>query len=332
MKNVVKAALFALVLCLCILGLDRAMRRGDGGEKFDAFFEEEQEIDVFLMGTSHMMNSVLPMQLWRDYGLVSYNLANPAETMEATYWTLRIALETHTPKVVVVDVPYVGKAQSEVSTRAMGHLFMDEIPLSALKLQAIWSLYPEGERAEYVLPLVTYHTRWEELFTGTEKMIETSACMRGAELRCGRSAPAPYVRTLERDETDMPGKQALREIIELCRSRGIDVVLMAIPYPADEPSQRIINSVQTIADEYGVPYLNLFDEEGLVDFETDCYDEASHLNPDGAMKVTDHLGAQLVQRFRLEDRRDDPRYAHWNAALEEYESALDALWGPYQQQ
>lgn len=326
MKNFLKAALFALILCACLLGLDYMMCREDGRDKYIAFFEEKEPIDVFLLGTSHMMDSVLPMELWRDYGIVSYNLANPAETLEATYWTLRLALEYQKPKAVVVDVCYLGKAQSEVSTRRMGHLFMDEIPLSLLKLKAIWELYPEEERAEFVFPLVTYHTRWEELFDEAEPMTEAKPFTRGAELRAGRSQPAPYVRTTEMDLTETEGKKALRRIIDLCREEGIQVILTAIPYPADEDAQKMMNSAQIIADETGIEFLNLFDVEGLVDFETDCYDEASHLNPDGASKVTNYLGGQLAGRYGIEDRRGDARYASWNEALAQYEAYYDAMW------
>lgn len=329
MKNFVKAALFALILCLCLLGLDRAMRRQDGGAKYDAFFEEKQPFDVFFLGTSHMMDSVMPMELWRDFGFTSYNLANPAETLEATYWTLRLALESHVPKAVVVDVCYLGKAQSEVATRTMGHLFMDEIPLSALKLRAIWALYPEGERLEYVFPLASYHTRWEELFEKSEPMTAAEPITRGAELRCGRSSPAQYVRTAQMDLRETAGKQALREIIALCRERGVEVILTAIPYPADEETQRMMNSAGVIAQENGVPFLNLFDVPNLVDFETDCYDAASHLNPDGATKVTRHLGDYVVSRFGFENRREDPAYAHWEADLIDYQLLRQAQWGPY---
>lgn len=327
MKNVLKAAVFALILCLCLFGLDRAMRREDGHDKYIAFFEEKDPIDVFLLGTSHMMDSVLPMELWRDHGVVSYNLANPAETLEATYWTLRLALETKTPELVVVDVCYLGKAQSEVSTRKMGHLFMDEIPLSRLKLQAIWELYPKEERAEFIFPLVTYHTRWEELFEKSEPMTAAKPFTRGAELRAGHSKPAPYERTNEMDTRDTAGKQALRRIISLCKERGIGVVLTAIPYPADQETQKMMNSAQLIADATGTAFLNLFDVEGLVDFETDCYDEASHLNPDGASKVTDYLGEQLTRNFGVKDRRGDPRYAHWDDVLKEYEEHHEDVWG-----
>ena len=332
MKYFLKAAAFALVLCVCLLGLDRALRREDGGAKYDAFFEEKQDFDVFFLGTSHMMDSVFPMELWRDYGIASYNLANPAETLEATYWTLRLAPEHHTPRVVVVDVCYLGKAQSEVTTRRMGHLFMDEIPLSALKLQAIWSLYPEGERAEFVFPLVTYHTRWEELFEGSEPMTDAQPITRGAELRVGRSAPGPYARTTDMDARDTAGKQALYRLIELCRERGIEVVLTAIPYPADEATQKMMNSAQLIAEETGVPFLNLFDIEGLVDFATDCYDEASHLNPDGGAKVTRYLGEYLSEEYGFENRRNDPAYAHWEKDLAAYEALVKAQWGPYRQE
>lgn len=330
MNNYLKAAFFALILCACLLALDGMMRRGDGEDKYSAFFEEKEPIDVFLLGTSHMMDSVLPMELWRDYGIVSYNLANPAETMEATYWTLRLALETHVPKAIVVDMAYIGKAQSEVSTRRMGHLFMDEIPLSLLKLKAIWELYPAQERAEFVFPLVTYHTRWEELFAKSEPMTDARPITRGAELRCGRSAPGPYTRTTEMDLRDTPGKQALKRIIALCQERGIEVVLTAIPYPTDDEAQRMMNSAQLIADETGVPFLNLFDVEGLVDFETDCYDEASHLNPDGAAKVTRYLGEYLVSCYALENKRGDAAYAHWESDLAAYEALYEEKWGPYQ--
>ena len=329
MKNFIKAAVFALALCLCLFALDGAMRRSDGEAKYSAFFEEKRGFDVFFLGTSHMMDSVMPMELWRDFGFTSYNLANPAETLEATYWTLRLALETHVPKAVVVDVAYIGKAQSEVSTRRMGHLFMDEIPLSPLKLKAIWELYPENERAEFVFPLVTYHTRWEELFDGGEPMTDAQPITRGAELRCGRSAPGPYARTTQMDLTDTTGKQALYRMIDLCRERGIEIVLTALPYPTDDASQRMMNSAQVIADETGAEFLNLFDVEGLVDFRTDCYDEASHLNPDGASKVTRYLGEYLAARFGFENRRTDAAYADWEADLAAYEALRETKWGPY---
>lgn len=127
-------------------------------------------------------------------------------------------------------------------------------------------------------------------------------------------------------EDALPGEQALREIVALCTSRGITPVLTAIPYPADEAQQQAINRAQLLADELNVAFVNLFDVEGLVNFETDCYDPASHLNPDGATKVTAYLGAWLAEHCGLADKRGNTRYTHWDAALAQYEQLRKAQW------
>lgn len=39
------------------------------------FIEHSDSYDVLFFGNSHMANGVFPMELWNDYGIVSYNLA-----------------------------------------------------------------------------------------------------------------------------------------------------------------------------------------------------------------------------------------------------------------
>lgn len=328
MKAYIKAAVWLLALILCLFGMDHALRRGDGKLKYQAFFEEKMDYDVFFLGTSHMMDAVYPIELWRDYGITSYNLGNTAEPMDNTYWTLRLASAYHMPKVAVIDVAYLDRIQTtQMHTYQFAHGFLDEIPLSLDKIRAVWSIFPEGKRAEFVFPLALYHTRWEELFDGpVQANTNAVPCMFGAELRVGRSEPAAYVRTQEMAEGILQGEQALRDMIALCRSKGIEPVLTAVPYPASREQQMVFNRARLLADELDVPMVNLFDVEGLVDFETDCYDPESHLNPDGATKVTAYLGAWLTKQYVLEDKRGDAGYAHWDAAAAEYEQLRKAQW------
>lgn len=326
MKKTLGVILWLILLIVSLYGLERFFRREDGELKYSAFFEETQPIDVFFLGTSHVMDAVYPMELWRDYGVASYNFGNPSETPEATYWTLRLAMEKQKPKLVVMDVCYIDRDQQSLSNYALSHVFFDEIPLSWLKLKAIWELFPEGERAAYVWPLYYSHGRWEEMLMGSENTTACIPAMRGAELRAGRDEPAPFERITEWNAEETEGKRAIRRMIELCRSQNIEVALMAIPYPADAEKQKMMNSAQLIADEYGIPFYNLFDAEGLVDFKTDCFDPMSHLNPDGAIKVSAWLGKALTSDYELTDHREDAAYAHWNEALSEYEQMLAAQW------
>ena len=81
--------LFALALALSLLALNRVMLREDSEKKYGAFYGEKQPIDVFFLGTSHVMDAVYPTELYDRAGITGYNLANPAETLEATAWTLK---------------------------------------------------------------------------------------------------------------------------------------------------------------------------------------------------------------------------------------------------
>ena len=152
--------------------------------------------------------------------------------------------------------------------------------------------------------------------------------MMGSEMRIGRAEVInPYTRTTEMDTSGQPGHEALRRIVQLCRENDIEPVFIAIPAPVPKEEQMRVNGVAPLAQELGVPFLNLFDVEGLVDFEADCYDYLGHMNPDGATRLTAYLGQWLTEHCDLEDRRDDPAYAAWDERLALYEADREARWG-----
>ena len=324
MKQYAKAVLWLLIFAAGLVGMDRMMRRDDGKIRYDVFFEDQAGFDMLLLGNSHMLDGVYPIELWRDHGIVSFNVGNTGEPIGNTYWTLRLLMEHHKPQVALIDVSYIDRTES---MHTFAHDFLDQLPLSVEKIRAVYELFPEGKRQEFLFPLTLYHSRWEEYISGKPELyMNVHPCMFGAELRVGRHAPDPYERTQALSAQPPAGEPWLRRLIEMCQQEGIEPVLVAIPFPATQETQQGINSVQVVADEYGVSFLNLFDVPGLVDFETDCYDAGSHLNPDGATKVTAYVGCWLAENCELPDRRTDPDYAHWNAALEEYKKLRSDTW------
>lgn len=71
------------------------------------------------------------------------------------------------------------------------------------------------------------------------------------------------------------------------------------------------NTVGSIAEEYGIRYVNLIRLDSVVDYAADCYDQRGHLNPSGGLKVTDFIGAYLAEHYGLSDHRGDAEYANW---------------------
>lgn len=328
-----KKTIFYVVLwlaaLLCCLGLlDRAMRRDDGERKYGEFFKSETGFDVLFLGTSRMMDGVQPMELWRDWGITSYNLANSSEVLDVTEQVLRITMEHHMPKVAMIDVFYVHHAVDEAWTYSFRHMFYDEIPLSLSKFEAIRATLPRSEWTEFLMPFSLYHSRWEELITGTAaRMVDCEPYMMGSELRAGYSSEHAFSRTKKVHEGELPGYDALRRIAAMCREQGVTPVFVALPGYATWEEQKMMNAVEHVAQECGAVFLNLFDAEGLeIDPQKDCYDYLGHMNPDGASKTTAYIGAWLRENYDLADYRGQAGFERWEENLEKYEAHRARVW------
>lgn len=327
-KTICSIVLWLSALVCCLGLLDRAMRRDDGERKYGEFFQSETGFDVLFLGTSRMMDGVQPMELWRDYGVTGYNLANSSEVLDVTEQVLRIAMEYHVPKVAVIDVFYVHHSVDEAWTYPYRHLFFDEIPLSFSKFEAVRATMPRSEWLEFLMPFSLYHGRWEELITGSaERMVECEPYMMGGELRPGYSVEYAFKRTQELHEGELPGFDALRRIAALCKENGVEPVFVALPGYAMASEQRQMNAVARVAEETGAVFLNLFDAQGLeIDPQTDCYDYLGHMNPSGASKTTAYIGAWLKENYDLTDYRGRAGYERWDENLAQYEAHRARVW------
>ena len=319
-KKVAMTVLWLAALVCCLLLADKLMRRNDGERKYSAFFSDKQGFDVLFMGTSRVLDAVQPLELWRDYGLTSYNMGNNSEPL------LDLAFDTHVPKVAVIDVFYMPHSIDEEWTYTYRHVFLDEIPLSRAKIDAVCATLPESEWPEFLMPFSLYHGRWDEILSGsTVRMVDCEPYMMGAELRKGRVPRHDYELTDEIEQGALPGDEALREIAALCRENGVEPVFVALPGHASQKEQMGMNRAGMIARELGVPFVNMM-RENVIDFDADCCDDAGHLNPDGARKTTAYLGQWLTERFDLEDKRGNSAYAYWNENLATYEAFRAGFW------
>lgn len=325
-KTILSVVLWLAALCVCLALADRLTRRDDGARKYDAFFAEKQDIDVLFMGTSRVFDSILPNELWRDTGITSYNMGNSSEVLDVTEQVLALAIAQNKPKVAMIDVYYVHHALDEAWTYSYRHMFYDEVPLSMAKFDAVRRTLPKDKWLEFMMPFSLYHGRWEEILSGdVARMVECETFTLGAELRIGRTEKT-FIPAEGATEGELPGHDALRRIAALCRDNGVEPVFLMVPAPLDAQEQRHVASVQKIADELQVPFLNMLDL-GVVDYATDCYDDVGHLNPDGASKTTAYLGQWLDEHYDLPDHRGEEAYAHWDAYLAQYEAHREKLWG-----
>ena len=329
-RNVLSAAVFLTVLVLLIAGVSRIVEYKGSREKLEPFFERAEQIDVLFFGDSHAYSGIYPMELWEDYGIASYNLANYDLTIPLSYWVMRSALLSCTPKLVVLDVNQIWEQEKLCASSGNVHTGLDGFPLSRIKLEAISDLMDDpflidenghlyrDLRSEFIFPFIKYHARWNSLTAQDLKPHYNREL--GGERNVYVAVPEAYEITAATADEQGFGFVYLRRFIEHCQDQGIRVLLTNLPYPCpnNNEEQLYTNAVLYTADEYGVEYIDFVYLDQIVDYSTDCYDPASHLNPSGAWKVTDFIGQHLAETYGLPDHRGEAAYASWDSDYAAY--------------
>ena len=329
-KNIIRICVFVVLLACMFSGLNRILEQKDSVIALKPFLDNAQEYDVLFIGDSHVRDGISPMELYHKYGIASYNLGTGNSRVPMSYWRLMNALDYADPKLVVFSVT---DADQKDLTKINGewlHVMLGGFPMTLTKARAIWDLTAQGGvdesgvpysdiRQELFFPLRKYHSRWSSL--GPEDFNPEYNTQKGAKSRVHVSDPRQDAKLADPDAC-LPeegyGFMYLRRIIEECQKREIPLLLYQPPYPASPELNMGMHTCEKIAEEYGVPMLNMVDMDSIVDYYVDCADPGSHVNVSGVKKVTDFLGQYIDTHYDLPDRREDSAYAHWDDEWDAY--------------
>lgn len=324
-KKIMKIGIFILVLIILggIFVKDFQFKYGDGIYPLQVFYEQESNsIDVMCFGSSHIFENVNTGVLWDEYGMASFNLCGSVQPLWNTYYYMKEALKTQSPKVMVLDV--YGAVQTSKYTddsRIIKNNY--GLKLSMDKINSIKASAPKEKWLPYMLEYPTYHSRYTELSrTDFEKHlgIKNWENWKGFGINTATTPlQRPNVSNItEKVELMEKTETYLRKIIQLSKDNQIPLVLIKTPYSVSEDEQVYYNKVSDIAKEYHVPFINynlLYDEIG-VDFLSDFAD-ASHLNHRGNTKFTNTIGKYLKENYMIPDRREDKGYESYNIMAED---------------
>lgn len=324
--------LTVIAMVLLILALQKLLTAKESANIRERFYRQKEDVDVLFAGTSHSYAAFLPMDMYREYGISSYNLSTSGERFAVTYYSLKDALRYHVPKVLVIDCHAFEygdhKNDPQVPTRC--HYVFDAMPLSKLKIDGIRDVLSDMPETymEYYFPLYYYHTRWQELSKEDFVNPVKANYAKGAQLLFG-SVVAPKPDTTNQEDyvwTDDLSCEYAEKIVQLCQEYGVSVEFICVPFPCRIETQQELNQAQYIADKYdNCTYVSLIpktDEFGF-DYDTDMADEGSHVNPLGGRKVTRYVGEYLSGKYDFTDYRSQDENSIWNREYRDYTIGYD---------
>ena len=276
---------------------------------------ENRNTDVLFVGASSMSANIEIGELWKEKGISAYCIGGAASRLYDNYYRLIEGDKGHSCKLIVLEMRGASMDSAMDIYRKEN---ISGLNTSFNKFRHINATIEPKERLYYSLDFPLFHNRYNAVtkwdfrhassFGDDNKGIWMNNYGTNNTLELNPAADVIEYRALNQKQ-----EYYLRKIIEYCEANDRELLLLKTPdgnRPLDQP---YYNTVALIAEEYGVPFLdmNLYDEEiGLTsaDFWTDNY----HLNVEGARKCTTFLGDYLMEHYTLLDHRGDADCESWD--------------------
>lgn len=335
---------FGIILALILILLSNFFKVGnllDGIRIRGFYMEPENSLDVVTLGASETYTSIAPGILWKNYRFTSYNYSMAGNPISLMKTQVKEVLKHQKPKVLVIEINGALPGLEEYQSKSgKMHGYLDNIPWSQNKVEAINELIPKEEKYSYYLPFMKYHSNWKridecianayltvqmKLLGGTKlKGFQTIAKYNNNKLICKNIVGDDSKINLTKS-----GEYYLRDLLEYLKQENIkNVLFIRIPHRVTrknyEDYQRC-NRAGEIVKEYGYDFVNFEQQREYMhlDSEKDFYND-SHMNINGQKKFTNYLGNYLTQRYHLNTiAHSEEIVKRWNDAANETLEAID---------
>lgn len=265
--------------------------------------EADNTIDVIVVGNSEAYSSIIPMELWRDYGFTSYVCSTSGQTLSESMKFVYTATRKQSPKIVILEADNICKKASLKD--------------------------PIEKVARYILPITEYHDRWKNLnindfctlpdYTWTDDM----KGYRYSLDVCEANDNGYMEYTDKKGKIPRENKLYLKVLNEFCKANDIKLIVVSTPSTKNW-NYKNHNSIKNLTEEEDIEFLdfNYRWKELKINWRTETSDAGDHLNYYGALKVTRYLGKYLYDKGMLEDHREDEMYEKWNESFERYKGIV----------
>ncbi|WP_273399587.1 hypothetical protein [Traorella massiliensis] len=265
--------------------------------------ENDNTIDVLVLGDSESYSSISPMTIWNETGITSYVCGTSAQQLYESMNFLKQALQNQKPKIVILETNAIYRNFSPVKMIENGF--------------------------NQLFPIFQYHNRWKSIlpvdFGGSIEYTwrDDLKGFKYSNKIEGTNAQDYMSKTDKIAEISELNRQYVKEMAKLCEENDAKFILVSTPSTVNWNYARH-NGICLLADEYELDYydLNLLSKEILIDWSQDTRDKGDHLNYYGAFKVSKYLAHFLKEKYALSDHRQEKEYQSWNESYQRYQTIV----------
>ena len=313
--------------------------------RMDGYYIEDQDtIDVALIGSSEMYSGIIPARTYEKYGFTCYPYATASSTAGAMITQIDEIERTQHPELILIEINAFLYATDNEEKESSIRNYIDNVPMNWNKLQYIENTPAVRKmgRREFLFPIFKYHGVWND-YPEPWEMLKTrvSQDMRGYTYLKGFKTTANHLKVKEKifnDTAPTDGTKqdlepryetALRTFLQHCKDNKItNLLFIRAPHVIKQETYNRFtrgNKVKDIFDEFGYTYINYERDFNMMALDPEqYYYNYDHFNIYGAEKFTDYVGEMLTERFDIEPTElDEAHKKQWDEAVEFYHKYYD---------
>ncbi len=214
MKNFFKSIIFIAIFIFLYYGFSYALLPHENIKDFGliktaeypVLGEKKNSVDAIIIGDSLVYSSVIPMEIYKDFGYTVFDCAEAAFILPDAYEYYKIALESQHPKVVMLG----------------GNMFFRNTR------KRKW--YIKYERAlKKVMPLLNYHNNWKNILFNDYGLV---SIQKGYKLN-KTIKPGKYIDYMKENDKEYvmikDNYEYLKMFIDLAKSYNAKVYVIGFP-------------------------------------------------------------------------------------------------------
>lgn len=296
----------------------------------------KNSIDVLVGGNSQILAGYCAPQIFNESGITSFGLGTCSQPIYASYYWLKEALKTQSPKVYLLEVSGLyGKTGDAFYIKALAEMKnnLNKVEAARNITDGIFS----EEFFAYFSDIYRYSSRWSDLKKGDygfirgtmEKSYLGYAALEQTYDESENINPKDYpVRLTDKTEPFAQDENEvyLRKIVDLCKENNIQFALFKTV--KESWTDEMHTAVKNLADELNVQFFDMNTEDVFSSLDINCatdFYDPDHLNYIGAAKTAKAYIKFLTESFELTDHRNDEKGKFFADVYNEYSAYCKSI-------
>jgi len=300
-----------LLICGVLFSALNPLQGYIGSRRWKTFYQlPHDSLDIIYVGNSHNYSAVNPQVIDDILNINSYIIGIPGDTVVVTYYEVKEALKTQSPRAFMVETYVLDLLSDQLTQHGYYYRFLDAAPFSLDKIPLIIELsYPDNLKD--VFPALRTRVEWENpsfyfnklknLVTKRNKPavdetrgeIILTDVISSADFQSALNADRPALK-----ETSAENRTYLKKILGLLQQHDVIPIFATTPIlQVPDLSREIYAPMdkEMLANRFELEITN-FDQHEFTQLHFMDY---NHLNAFGSIIVSTELAAEFSEKLSL---------------------------------